>query len=113
MRQIGRFSAWQEAVAPSPVALDFAKTRQCRPTVAAGGDQPMLARRAAFYASLAGLLAAMLSPWASAPARAADPIKVGFSMALTGGLAPHRKQHLPAPDISRGHLNPHGRNMRP
>src|SRR5258708_2526603 len=108
MRQIGRFSAWQEAVAPSLVALDFAKTRQCRPTVAAGGDQPMLARRAAFYASLAILLAAMLAPWAAAPARAADPIKVGFSMALTGGVAPNGKQNLLALEIWRDDVNAKG-----
>ena len=42
-------------------------------------------------ASLAILLAGL--PWAAAPVQAADPIKVGFSMALTGGVAPNGKQN--------------------
>ena len=36
-----------------------------------------------------------------ASARAADPIKIGFSMALTGGLAPNGKSALLAMQIGR------------
>ena len=47
-----------------------------------------LSRRALGGAAVAALLLA------AAPARAADPIKVGFSMALTGAVAPNGKQIL-------------------
>jgi hypothetical protein len=52
----------------------------------AGGDQPMFAttRRAVLRVPLAILFAVV--QWATVPARAADPIKVGFSMALTRAL---------------------------
>ncbi len=66
----------------------------------------MLATRAAFYASLAILLAA--APLAAAPAHAADPIKVGFSMALTGAVAPNGKQNLLALEIWRDDVNAKG-----
>ena len=46
--------------------------------------------------------------WASAPARAADPIKVGFSMALTGAVAPNGKQTLLALEIWRDDVNAKG-----
>src|ERR1043165_1022903 len=46
--------------------------------------------------------------WASAPARAADPIKVGFSMALTGAVAPNGKQNLLALEIWRDDVNAKG-----
>src|SRR5882724_583149 len=68
----------------------------------------MLARRAAFHVSLAILLAATLAPWATVPARAADPIKVGFSMALTGAVAPNGKQNLLALEIWRDDVNAKG-----
>jgi branched-chain amino acid transport system substrate-binding protein len=42
------------------------------------------------------------------PARAADPIKVGFSMALTGGVAPNGKQVLAAFEIWRDDVNAKG-----
>src|SRR3984957_19419579 len=42
------------------------------------------------------------------PARAADPIKVGFSMALTGGVAPNGKQILAAFEIWRDDVNAKG-----
>src|SRR5258708_1374489 len=42
------------------------------------------------------------------PARAADPIKVGFSMALTGGVAPNGKQILAAFEIWRDDVNARG-----
>jgi branched-chain amino acid transport system substrate-binding protein len=43
-----------------------------------------------------------------APARAADPIKVGFSMALTGAVAPNGKQLLLALEIWRDDVNAKG-----
>src|SRR6187401_224953 len=46
--------------------------------------------------------------WASAPARAADPIKVGFSMALTGAVAPNGKQNLLALELWRDDVNAKG-----
>src|SRR5580765_6111870 len=56
--------------------------------------------------SLAILFAALW--WASAPARAADPIKVGFSMALTGAVAPNGQQLLLALEIWRDDVNAKG-----
>jgi branched-chain amino acid transport system substrate-binding protein len=56
--------------------------------------------------SLAILCAGAL--WAHAPARAADPIKVGFSMALTGAVAPNGKQNLLALEIWRDDVNAKG-----
>ncbi len=43
-----------------------------------------------------------------APARAADPIKVGFSMALTGAVAQNGKQLLIALELWRDDVNDHG-----
>ena len=56
--------------------------------------------------SLAILFAAAW--WASAPVRAADPIKVGFSMALTGAVAPNGKQNLLALELWRDDVNAKG-----
>src|SRR5262249_60057892 len=42
------------------------------------------------------------------PARAADPIKVGFRMALTGAVAPNGKQNLLALEIWRDDVNAKG-----
>ena len=64
-----------------------------------------MTRRAAARASLAILAAAL---WAIAPAHAADPIKVGFSMALTGAVAPNGKQNLLALEIWRDDVNAKG-----
>jgi len=57
-----------------------------------------------------GLLAILCAGvfWANAPARAADPIKVGFSMALTGAVAPNGKQNLLALEIWRDDVNASG-----
>jgi len=44
----------------------------------------------------------------SAAARAAEPIKLGFSMALTGGVAPNGKQILLALEIWRDDVNARG-----
>jgi branched-chain amino acid transport system substrate-binding protein len=63
-------------------------------------------RRAALCASLTTLFAGLLC--AMVPARAADPIKVGFSMALTGAVAPNGKQNLLALEIWRDDVNAKG-----
>src|ERR1041384_1432585 len=51
---------------------------------------------------------AALSSLVFAPAQAADPIKVGFSMALTGAVAPNGKQLLLALEIWRDDVNAKG-----
>jgi branched-chain amino acid transport system substrate-binding protein len=66
----------------------------------------MFARRAASFALPAILLVGMML--ATAPAGAADPIKVGLSMALTGGVAPNGKQNLLALEIWRDDVNAKG-----
>jgi branched-chain amino acid transport system substrate-binding protein len=75
----------------------------------AGGDQPMFAttRRAVLRVPFAIFLFAVVQ-WATVPARAADPIKVGFSMALTGAVAPNGKQNLLALEIWRDDVNAKG-----
>jgi branched-chain amino acid transport system substrate-binding protein len=57
-----------------------------------------------------GFLAILMAglPWAAAEVRAADPIKVGFSMALTGAVAPNGKQNLLALEIWRDDVNANG-----
>src|SRR3981189_3350012 len=42
------------------------------------------------------------------PANAAEPIRVGLSMALTGGVAPNGKQILAAFEIWRAYVNAKG-----
>ena len=66
------------------------------------------ARRVFSLASFAVLFAAIALPWATAPARAADPIKIGLSMALTGGVAPNGKQLLLGLEIWRDDVNAKG-----
>jgi len=63
-------------------------------------------RGAVSCALLAILFAVVLG--AMAPARAADPSKVGFSMALTGAVAPNGKQNLLALEIWRDDVNAKG-----
>jgi branched-chain amino acid transport system substrate-binding protein len=65
-----------------------------------------IARRAAARVTLALLLAAV--SLLGTPARAADPIRIGFSMALTGGVAPNGKQLLQALEIWRDDVNAKG-----
>ena len=60
--------------------------------------------RTGLRACLAGLAIAC----AAIPALAADPIKVGFSMALTGAVAPNGKQLLLALEIWRDDVNAKG-----
>jgi branched-chain amino acid transport system substrate-binding protein len=57
--------------------------------------------------ALLAILAAGL-PWVGGLALAADPIKVGFSMALTGAVAPNGKQNLLALEIWRDDVNARG-----
>jgi branched-chain amino acid transport system substrate-binding protein len=54
------------------------------------------------------VVALALSLWTTATVRAADPIKVGFSMALTGAVAPNGKQMLIALEIWRDDVNAKG-----
>src|SRR5215472_16338679 len=68
---------------------------------------PTALRRGA-RAGLVWALAALMSFAALAPARAAEPIKVGFSMALTGAVAPNGKQLLLALEIWRDDVNAKG-----
>jgi branched-chain amino acid transport system substrate-binding protein len=51
---------------------------------------------------------AVLASFCLSPAQAADPIKVGFSMALTGGVAPNGRQLLIALEIWRDDINAKG-----
>ncbi len=67
-----------------------------------------IAKRSVWPGGLALLVAVALSFWTAAAARAADPIKVGFSMALTGAVAPNGKQNLLALEIWRDDVNAKG-----
>jgi branched-chain amino acid transport system substrate-binding protein len=59
--------------------------------------------------AVAAVAAVMLSSMAlSAPARADDPIKVGFSMALTGGVAQNGKQLIISLELWRDDVNAKG-----
>jgi branched-chain amino acid transport system substrate-binding protein len=60
------------------------------------------------FASRALLLATVVLPWAATAASAAEPIKIGLSMALTGGVAPIGKQLLLGLEIWRDDLNAQG-----
>jgi branched-chain amino acid transport system substrate-binding protein len=66
------------------------------------------AQRAAVRAPLTLLLAAFISLWTLAASHAADPVKIGFSMALTGAVAPNGKQILAAFEIWRDEVNARG-----
>jgi branched-chain amino acid transport system substrate-binding protein len=60
------------------------------------------------FASRALLFAALVLPWAATQAPGAEPIKVGLSIALTGGIAPIGKQLLLGLEIWRDDLNAKG-----
>jgi Periplasmic binding protein len=60
------------------------------------------------FTSRALLFAVLMLPWAATPAPAAEPIKIGLSMALTGSLAPIGKQLLVGLEIWRDDLNAKG-----
>ena len=58
--------------------------------------------------ALLAILGAALWMCAAFPARAADPIKIGFSVALTGGLASSGKAHLLSKQIWAEEVNKRG-----
>src|SRR5664279_4702790 len=55
-----------------------------------------------------GLVLAATLLFSMAPARAADPIKIGFGMALTGPLAPNGKMSLVAMQVWEDDINAKG-----
>src|SRR5438552_7677110 len=65
-------------------------------------------RRGFVRASLAALAAIAFGALAAGPAHAADPIKIGFSMALTGGLSGGGKSVVLAFDIWKEDVNAKG-----
>ncbi|HYS49561.1 MAG TPA: ABC transporter substrate-binding protein, partial [Xanthobacteraceae bacterium] len=65
-------------------------------------------RRRLGSALLAGLAALAVAGLAPIPARAADPIKIGFSMSLTGGLSGGGKSVVLAFDIWKEDVNAKG-----
>jgi branched-chain amino acid transport system substrate-binding protein len=67
----------------------------------------LFGRRRVLHALLA-LCAGGLSATSAAPAQAADPIKIGFSAQLTGGLATNGKQFLLAAQIWQEDINAKG-----
>ena len=58
--------------------------------------------------TVAALMAIAVCWLTLGPARAADPIKVGFSMALTGSVAQNGKQLIIALELWRDDVNAHG-----
>ena len=66
----------------------------------------MLKIRRIIVAAFALMALSVVAP--NAPARAADPIKVGFSMALTGAVAQNGKQLIIALQLWRDDVNAHG-----
>ena len=58
--------------------------------------------------TVAALMAIAVGWLTLGPARAADPIKVGFSMALTGSVAQNGKQLIIALELWRDDVNAHG-----
>ena len=61
--------------------------------------------RRAFLTTIVAALSPLLAPSAFS---AAEPIKLGFSMALTGAVAPNGKQNLLALEIWRDDVNAKG-----
>jgi branched-chain amino acid transport system substrate-binding protein len=57
---------------------------------------------------LAFCLALFASAWTELPASAAEPVKIGIGMALTGGLAPNGKQLVQALEIWQNDVNAKG-----
>src|SRR5258705_11786293 len=60
------------------------------------------------FAPRAVLFAALALPSASAPGAAVEPIKIGLSIASTGGIAPIGKQLLVGLEIWRDDVNAKG-----
>jgi branched-chain amino acid transport system substrate-binding protein len=65
-------------------------------------------RRRLLALSAVLIAATLVLPFTSAPSRAAEPIKIGFSMALTGALAGAGKAALIAMEIWREDVNKQG-----
>lgn len=66
----------------------------------------MLKTRRVICAAVAVIFLSLVA--LGAPARAADPIRVGFSMALTGAVAQNGKQLIIALELWRDDVNAHG-----
>src|ERR1700722_15887951 len=66
------------------------------------------ARRGALVAILRTAVAIAALIFFFAPARAAEPLKIGFSMAMPGGVAQNRKQLLIALELWRHDINAKG-----
>src|SRR5580693_10382640 len=66
------------------------------------------ARRGALVAILRTAVAIAALIFFFAPARAAEPLKIGFSMAMTGGVAQNGKQLLIALELWRHDVNSKG-----
>jgi branched-chain amino acid transport system substrate-binding protein len=66
-------------------------------------------RRVLIRTGLTVLAAALLAAWtAASPASAQEPIKIGFSVSLTGGLASSGKAHLLSKQIWAAEINARG-----
>ena len=65
-------------------------------------------RTTAIRTWLAALLATLAALWLAAPAAAQEPIKIGFSVSLTGGLASSGKAHLLSKQIWAEEINAKG-----
>src|ERR1700689_5548071 len=61
-----------------------------------------------FISRLGPIALAVVLALCGGNARAADPIRIGFSMALTGGLAPNGKSALLAMQVWEKDINPKG-----
>src|SRR5271168_4391365 len=82
--------------------------RRCapQPTLQNRGRKAVQRSRRDVVSAFAALA---VSPIAlNGPARAAEPVKVGFSMALTGGVAQNGKQLIIALELWRDDVNAHG-----
>jgi hypothetical protein len=72
-----------------------------------GRNMPDKSGRGAIAGAILALVAATLAA-APASAQSGEPIKIGFSMALTGGLAPNGKSALLAQKIWEEDINAKG-----
>src|SRR6185437_11675057 len=74
------------------------------------GEEVLKEKIATAKRVLGAAMLAVAMTWSltAAPAKAADPVKVGFSMALTGAVAPNGKQILLALEIWRDDVNAKG-----
>jgi branched-chain amino acid transport system substrate-binding protein len=68
----------------------------------------MISRRARRFVKRVCMVGSIAVVISFAPARAADPIKIGLSLSLTGATAPAGRQVQAGLDIWRDHVNAHG-----